>query len=170
MFERIRNGIHYSTYRTTLSSRVAGSASSIIGKYPLASTLVWLNWDKAYFDLPGLFEKNKKSTLFKLYLTHSNFLCFQGYVLDYEGPAFLRNVRDSARRNPKPRLHGRSVSFSTNNSNNFCFSHGFVPNGGRVYYLIRSQPPLLIAMVYEYFLSTGDLNFVMVSLWTNWFN
>ncbi|KAI6174947.1 Trehalase [Aphelenchoides bicaudatus] len=39
--------------------------------------------------------------------------------------------------------------------------HGFVPNGGRVYYLIRSQPPLLIAMVYEYFLSTGDLNFVM---------
>ncbi|KAI6179725.1 Trehalase [Aphelenchoides besseyi] len=39
--------------------------------------------------------------------------------------------------------------------------HGFVPNGGRVYYLIRSQPPLLTAMVYEYFLSTGDLQFVM---------
>jgi len=38
--------------------------------------------------------------------------------------------------------------------------HGFVPNGGRVYYLIRSQPPLLTPMVYEYFLATGDLDFV----------
>lgn len=40
-------------------------------------------------------------------------------------------------------------------------SHGFVPNGGRVYYLTRSQPPLLIPMVYEYYMSTGDLEFVM---------
>ncbi|CAD5208168.1 unnamed protein product [Bursaphelenchus xylophilus] len=39
--------------------------------------------------------------------------------------------------------------------------HGFIPNGGRVYYLTRSQPPLLIAMVYEYFLATGDLDFVL---------
>lgn len=38
--------------------------------------------------------------------------------------------------------------------------HGFVPNGGRVYYLSRSQPPLLTQMVYEYLLATGDLNFV----------
>ncbi|TKR96298.1 hypothetical protein L596_010340 [Steinernema carpocapsae] len=38
--------------------------------------------------------------------------------------------------------------------------HGFVPNGGRVYYLIRSQPPLLTPMVYEYYLATGDLEFV----------
>ncbi|KAI1717359.1 trehalase domain-containing protein [Ditylenchus destructor] len=38
--------------------------------------------------------------------------------------------------------------------------HGFVPNGGRIYYLSRSQPPLLTPMVYEYFLSTGDLEFV----------
>jgi alpha,alpha-trehalase len=35
-----------------------------------------------------------------------------------------------------------------------------VPNGGRVYYLSRSQPPLLTPMVYEYFLATGDLQFV----------
>lgn len=40
------------------------------------------------------------------------------------------------------------------------FSHGFVPNGGRVYYLSRSQPPLLTPMVYEYFLATGDVDFV----------
>ena len=26
-------------------------------------------------------------------------------------------------------------------------NHGFVPNGGRVYYLLRSQPPLLTSMV-----------------------
>ncbi|KAK6057211.1 alpha,alpha-trehalase [Cooperia oncophora] len=40
-------------------------------------------------------------------------------------------------------------------------NHGFVPNGGRVYYLTRSQPPLLIPMVYDYFLGTGDLDFVL---------
>uniref|UniRef100_A0A158P8D9 Trehalase n=1 Tax=Angiostrongylus cantonensis TaxID=6313 RepID=A0A158P8D9_ANGCA len=40
-------------------------------------------------------------------------------------------------------------------------NHGFVPNGGRVYYLTRSQPPLLIPMVYDYFLGTGDLEFVL---------
>ncbi|VDM43237.1 unnamed protein product [Toxocara canis] len=38
--------------------------------------------------------------------------------------------------------------------------HGFVPNGGRVYYLVRSQPPLLSPMLYEYYLATGDLEFV----------
>ncbi|VDN50262.1 unnamed protein product [Dracunculus medinensis] len=40
-------------------------------------------------------------------------------------------------------------------------NHGFVPNGGRVYYLIRSQPPLLSPMLYEYYLATGDLDFVL---------
>ncbi|KAM3721955.1 Trehalase [Dirofilaria immitis] len=39
-------------------------------------------------------------------------------------------------------------------------NHGFVPNGGRVYYLVRSQPPLLAPMVYECYLATGDLDFV----------
>uniref|UniRef100_A0A915PSU2 Trehalase n=1 Tax=Setaria digitata TaxID=48799 RepID=A0A915PSU2_9BILA len=39
-------------------------------------------------------------------------------------------------------------------------NHGFVPNGGRVYYLVRSQPPLLTPMVYECYLATGDLDFV----------
>ncbi|KAH7724867.1 alpha,alpha-trehalase [Aphelenchoides avenae] len=54
--------------------------------------------------------------------------------------------------------------------------HGFIPNGGRVYYLSRSQPPLLTPMVYEYFLSTGDLEFVMEVLpllekeYTFWLN
>jgi alpha,alpha-trehalase len=42
--------------------------------------------------------------------------------------------------------------------------HGFIPNGGRVYYLSRSQPPLLTPMVYEYFLATGDLDFVQYVL------
>ncbi|KAK6025344.1 alpha,alpha-trehalase, partial [Ostertagia ostertagi] len=41
------------------------------------------------------------------------------------------------------------------------YTNGFVPNGGRVYYLTRSQPPLLIPMVYDYFLGTGDLDFVL---------
>ncbi|EFP05449.1 CRE-TRE-3 protein [Caenorhabditis remanei] len=38
--------------------------------------------------------------------------------------------------------------------------HGFVPNGGRVYYLQRSQPPLLSAMVYELYEATNDKDFI----------
>lgn len=34
---------------------------------------------------------------------------------------------------------------------------GYIPNGSRVYYLGRSQPPLLTAMVASYFATTGDL-------------
>lgn len=37
---------------------------------------------------------------------------------------------------------------------------GFVPNGGRIYYLGRSQPPLYISMVEEYFDATQDLQFI----------
>ncbi|VDP32842.1 unnamed protein product [Soboliphyme baturini] len=43
-------------------------------------------------------------------------------------------------------------------------NHGFVPNGGRVYYLFRSQPPLLIPMVYDYYLATGDIEFIQEML------
>ncbi|KAJ8675851.1 hypothetical protein QAD02_011637 [Eretmocerus hayati] len=39
-------------------------------------------------------------------------------------------------------------------------TYGFIPNGGRVYYLMRSQPPLLISMVDKYFTETGDWDFV----------
>lgn len=38
--------------------------------------------------------------------------------------------------------------------------YGFIPNGGRVYYMGRSQPPLLIPMVHEYIRATGNYNFV----------
>lgn len=38
---------------------------------------------------------------------------------------------------------------------------GFMPNGNRVYYLNRSQPPLLILMVFNYFQATKDFNFIM---------
>lgn len=37
---------------------------------------------------------------------------------------------------------------------------GFVPNGGRVYYLSRSQPPLLIPMVEKYYNYTKDREFL----------
>ncbi len=37
------------------------------------------------------------------------------------------------------------------------FSHGLIPNGGRVYYLRRSQPPMLTPMMYEYLAVTGDM-------------
>ncbi|EGI59295.1 PREDICTED: trehalase-like [Acromyrmex echinatior] len=38
--------------------------------------------------------------------------------------------------------------------------YGFVPNGGRVYYLSRSQPPLLIPMVAKYYDYTKDHKFL----------
>jgi len=41
---------------------------------------------------------------------------------------------------------------------------GFIPNGGRIYYLHRTQPPLFSACVYEYFKATNDLTFVNAML------
>lgn len=38
--------------------------------------------------------------------------------------------------------------------------YGFVPNGNRVYYLNRSQPPLLTWCVYAYYQETKDVEFV----------
>ncbi|RMZ99186.1 trehalase isoform X1, partial [Brachionus plicatilis] len=38
--------------------------------------------------------------------------------------------------------------------------NGFIPNGAQIYYLNRSQPPLLIQMVYAYFKHTDDLDFL----------
>ncbi|KDQ16083.1 glycoside hydrolase family 37 protein [Botryobasidium botryosum FD-172 SS1] len=35
---------------------------------------------------------------------------------------------------------------------------GFIPNGGRKYYLNRSQPPLFMKMLYNYVNATGDLS------------
>nr|QUU43766.1 trehalase [Trichogramma dendrolimi] len=39
-------------------------------------------------------------------------------------------------------------------------TYGFVPNGGRIYYLMRSQPPLLIPMMDKYYEVTKDWDFV----------
>ena len=36
-------------------------------------------------------------------------------------------------------------------------SFGFVPNGGRCYYMDRSQPPMLSEMVLAYYRATGDI-------------
>lgn len=41
---------------------------------------------------------------------------------------------------------------------------GCVPNGGRVYYSGRSQPPLMIPMFKEYLDATGDLKFIRDNL------
>ncbi|XP_075221589.1 trehalase-like [Lycorma delicatula] len=40
-------------------------------------------------------------------------------------------------------------------------TYGFIPNGGRIYYTMRSQPPLFIPMVKSYVDFTGDKMFVM---------
>ncbi|EPZ34027.1 Glycoside hydrolase, family 37 domain-containing protein [Rozella allomycis CSF55] len=41
---------------------------------------------------------------------------------------------------------------------------GFVPNGFRIYYLNRSQPPLLVQMIDRYVNATGDFEFLAESL------
>ncbi|KAK5972421.1 Trehalase [Trichostrongylus colubriformis] len=38
--------------------------------------------------------------------------------------------------------------------------YGFVPNGNRIYYLNRSQPPLLTWCVHAYFMATNDIAFL----------
>lgn len=42
---------------------------------------------------------------------------------------------------------------------------GFIPNGGRIYYTQRSQPPMLIPMVNEYMKATEDLTWLKENLW-----
>lgn len=41
-----------------------------------------------------------------------------------------------------------------------------VPNGGRVYFTRRSQPPFLIPMVYEYYKATGNIEFIRQNIET----
>ncbi|XP_058060859.1 trehalase isoform X1 [Anopheles bellator] len=43
---------------------------------------------------------------------------------------------------------------------------GFIPNGGRIYYSMRSQPPLLCGMVKAYVDATNDTKFAMDSVET----
>lgn len=38
--------------------------------------------------------------------------------------------------------------------------YGFIPNGGRIYYLNRSQPPMFIMMIKEYIDKTNDFQFL----------
>eukprot|EP00105_Crassostrea_gigas_P029350 XP_011451277.1 PREDICTED: trehalase [Crassostrea gigas] len=50
---------------------------------------------------------------------------------------------------------------------NFAFMiqrFGFIPNGGRVYYSRRSQPPFFIPMMYDYYMATKNLTFVQSHL------
>lgn len=42
--------------------------------------------------------------------------------------------------------------------------YGFIPNGGRVYYLARSHPPLLSGMIKAYVDSTHDFSFAIASI------
>jgi alpha,alpha-trehalase len=42
---------------------------------------------------------------------------------------------------------------------------GFIPNGGRIYYTMRSHPPLLISMVDEYLKITHDDVWLKENLW-----
>ena len=41
---------------------------------------------------------------------------------------------------------------------------GFIPNGGRVYYLARSHPPLLSGMIKSYVDATKDFSYAIASI------
>lgn len=43
-------------------------------------------------------------------------------------------------------------------------NNGYIPNGARIYYLNRSQPPLLIQMIHEYFKKTNDYDFLKYAI------
>ncbi|MFH4983765.1 hypothetical protein AB6A40_010474 [Gnathostoma spinigerum] len=42
--------------------------------------------------------------------------------------------------------------------------YGYMLNGGRVYYMRRTQPPFFIPMVYEYHTATEDDEFLLSML------
>ena len=46
------------------------------------------------------------------------------------------------------------------NFGEFIELYGLVPNGGRIYYQQRSQPPMLIPMFESYVSATGDIEFL----------
>ncbi|KAG2194897.1 hypothetical protein INT47_010639 [Mucor saturninus] len=46
----------------------------------------------------------------------------------------------------------------------FVETYGFIPNGARIYYLNRSQPPFLTQMVQEFWEKTGDRDFMTQAL------
>ncbi|XP_008202561.1 trehalase isoform X3 [Nasonia vitripennis] len=43
--------------------------------------------------------------------------------------------------------------------------YGFIPNGGRIYYTMRSQPPMLLPMVHEYLKHSNDYQWLEENLW-----
>uniref|UniRef100_T1HKP0 Trehalase n=2 Tax=Rhodnius prolixus TaxID=13249 RepID=T1HKP0_RHOPR len=53
-----------------------------------------------------------------------------------------------------------TVEGMLNNFVSIVDRYGFIPNGGRVYYLMRSQPPLFIPMVDSYLEATNDTSFL----------
>jgi len=60
-------------------------------------------------------------------------------------------------------LIGGLTTTTNNTIQNYLNSietYGFIPNGGRIYYLNRSQPPLFIQMLYNYVQNTNDTSFL----------
>ncbi|KAL3081959.1 hypothetical protein niasHT_032641 [Heterodera trifolii] len=57
-----------------------------------------------------------------------------------------------------------SVKHMCNNYAEMVNKFGFVPNGGRIYYNKRSQPPFLTFMVNDYFAETGDTEYLKTIL------
>jgi alpha,alpha-trehalase len=45
--------------------------------------------------------------------------------------------------------------------------YGYVPNGNRIYYLLRSQPPLLSFMAKTYYTYTDDFDFIKENIKVN---
>ncbi len=113
--------------------------------YTTAKEFILDNWDKVIRE-----NKEDKDTLIGLPFPYS-VPCIGGMFQEmYYWDTYFTNVGLI--------LSGR-LDQAKNNVDNMCYlisKYGFMPNGNRVGYLSRSQPPFLSVMVMEIYAETGD--------------
>lgn len=61
----------------------------------------------------------------------------------------------------------QAVKSTLSNFMDLIADYGFIPNGGRIYYLNRSQPPLFTQLLYLYLNATNDQSFLTRALALN---
>ena len=94
-----------------------------------------------------------------------------GHLLDYQGITSLWHDQHRQRNHRKFSSNGMTslgiIHWWSHNLNPFYFqvhTYGLVPNGGRIYYTKRSQPPYLTLMMKEYMDKTADIHFLRSQL------
>lgn len=86
-----------------------------------------------------------------------------GHVLDCQRPLGIWHEADCQTHHYQ-HVRYALLSYISHISTDMVQKFGFFPNGARIYYLNRSQPPLLSEMIYEYYFCTGDNAFLEAAL------